>query len=195
MALPAKKRLSYTDYLRLEQETGIRHEFLDGEVVAMAGGTLRHSRLKTNLTVDVSVALGDGPCQAYDADAKIRIAESGLSTYPDLSVICGDPVRDGMDKHAANNPTALFEVLGTGTEAWDRGGKRLHYRKLESLQEYVLVDHREPRVEVYTRTGPDVWEHRVFEAGQQARLTSIGIALSVDRLYRNLPPPPENDAG
>ena len=187
MALPAKKRLSYTDYLRLEQETGIRHEFLDGEVVAMAGGTLRHARLKTNLTIAVGVALGDGPCQAYDSDAKIRIAESGLSTYPDLSVICGELARDGMDKHAANNPTALFEVLSDGTEAWDRGGKRLHYRKLASLQEYVLIDHREPRIEVYTRAGPDVWEHRVFETGQQARLSSIGIELPVDRLYRNLP--------
>lgn len=194
MAVPAKTRLTYAEYLQLERETGLRHEFLGGLVYAMAGGTIRRSRLKLNLAVAVDTALGDGPCLAYDSDLKVRIDAEDASVYPDLTVICGDPERATGDRYSATNPTVVFEVLSDSTEAWDRGGKRLQYAKLPNLKEYVLVDHRQPRVEVYTRTAPDVWEHRVFEAGQHAKLSSIGVQLPVDRRYRNLPPPAEDPA-
>ncbi len=110
MAETPRGRLSYADYLALEQETGVRHEFLDGDAVAMAGGTPRHSKLKLHLGGLAFAGLGDHPCQAYDSDLKIRVPATGLATYPDLSVICGPLAHDTEDRNAVTNPTVLFEV-------------------------------------------------------------------------------------
>ncbi|MEZ4239346.1 MAG: Uma2 family endonuclease [Myxococcota bacterium] len=130
--------LSYAAYLALEAETGVRHEYLDGEAWAMAGGTVRHAKLKTNLTADLSVALGDGPCQAYDSDLKLRMLETGLATYADLAVICGPVARHPDDRHAATNPTVVFEVLSPSTEGGTAEGSSGTSGQAASLRHYVL---------------------------------------------------------
>lgn len=187
MAEPARKRLTYDEYLALERETDIRHQFLDGQVWAMAGGTLRHSRIKVNLAVVFGTALKGKPCLPYNSDAKIRIPETGLASYPDLSIICGPPAVDVEDHNAATNPTVLVEVLSKDTEAWDRGGKFLHYRRLASLQHYQLVSQDASRIELFTRMDDGTWRLSEHGPGQRVDLPAIDVAIEVDAVFSDLP--------
>jgi len=187
MAEPARKPLTYDEYLAIERETDIRHQFLDGEVWAMAGGTLRHSAIKTNLAVVFGTVLKGKPCRPYDSDAKIRIPETGLATYPDLAIICGPLMVDGEDHNAATNPTVLVEVLSKDTEAWDRGGKFLHYRRLDSLQHTLLVSQDAARIELFTRMDDGTWRLSEHGPGQKVDLPAVGISLDVDAVFSDLP--------
>lgn len=190
MALAARKlKLSYQDYLEIERQTDTRHEFLDGEVFAMAGGTLRHSATKANLLGQFYVGLrGRAPCRTYDSDTKIRVPATGLATYPDLAIICGQPEVDAEDPNAATNPTLLAEVLSPSTEAWDRGGKFDHYQQLPSLQHYLLLDPRKPLLQHFERQADGSWRLTTHRAG--GSLTVLGVTLSVDELYADLPEDP-----
>lgn len=181
--------LSYAEYLELERSTDIRHEFLRGEAWAMAGGTPRHSAIKSNLLFAVALTLRSGPCRVYDSDLKVRIPETGLATYPDLSLICGPLLRDGEDPNAATNPTVLFEVLSPSREAWDRGGKFHHYQRLPGLRQYVLIGDDPPLVEVFSRGTDGGWLLRSYRPGERFELdlTEGRVELSVDELYRELP--------
>ncbi|MFO0745318.1 MAG: Uma2 family endonuclease [Myxococcota bacterium] len=179
--------MTYAEYLALERESGERYQFLAGEVFMMAGGTLRHSKIKLNLATAINAALGAGPCQAYDADAKIRVVATGLATYPDLSVICGRPERHPEDENAATNPTLVAEVLSPTTEAWDRGGKFHQLRQIPSLRHYLLVTVEEARVEHFERADDGTWTFREYGPGQAMTLSGLGVTLAIDELYRNLP--------
>lgn len=188
MAEAARKvGLSYADYLAIERETDIRHEFLDGEVFAMAGGTPRHSKLKTNLTMLMGNALGSGPCQPYDSDLKIRVPATGLATYPDLAIICGPLQLDEEDPNAVANPTLLLEVLSPSTAAWDRGDKFAHVEQLPSLKHYVLVSQDSPSIEHYARQDDGSWRYTRHLAGGEVHFADLGVRLPVDAVYKNLP--------
>ena len=187
MGAAERLKLSYQDYLALERESDQRYEYLAGEAWAMAGGTPRHSGLKVNATIVVGSALGGGPCRVYDSDLKVRVAATGLATYPDLTVVCGGLERHPEDPNAITNPTLVFEVLSSTTERWDRGDKFLHFQRIPSLKQFVLVGQDEPRIEVYTRAQHGTWTYRVYAAGERVPLTSVGMELEVDALYRNLP--------
>lgn len=182
------KYITYEDYLRIEAETDIRHEWLDGECWAMSGGSIQHAKVKVNTTVWFSNQLGDGPCQTYDADLKFRVGETGLATYPDLAVICGKPERHPGDRHAQVNPTLLVEVVSPSTEGHDRGLKFAYYRMFASLRYVLWVDPLRPRVDLATRTGDDRWELTSYLPGSLVPLPSLGLELPVDALFRNVPP-------
>ena len=182
-----KLHLSYDDYLALERETDLRHEYLDGEAWAMAGGTPRHAVVKSNLTGLLWNRLRGRPCRAVDADLKIAIPDTGLYTYPDLSVICGALERSAQDRNAVVNPTVLFEVLSPSTEGWDRGGKFAHYRRIPTLQHFVLVSVDLSRVELYTRTPDGRWLLSEHGPGDEVPLSAVDIAFPVDALYEGLP--------
>lgn len=192
MAEPAARRLTYAEYLALERAEDARYEFLDGHVVAMSGGTPRHAKVKANVTAAFTVALGDGPCQAYDSDLKIRVLATGLATYPDLAVVCGDLERHPDDANAVTNPRLLVEVLSPSTQAWDRGEKFLHYRRVASLTDVVFVEPDGQRVEHYQREDDGSWRFR--EHSGDAVLEVLGVSLAIGAFFRNLPaepsPPP-----
>lgn len=174
--------MSYDDYLALERATGVRHEWLDGQVYAMAGGTLTHAELAAAVLRELgNLALLCG-CRAFSSDAKVRVLATELATYPDASMVCGPIATDPTDRHAMTNPALLVEVLSENTEKYDRGEKFAHYRRLASLKDYVLVSQHTRRIEVYSREG-DHWALRVAEAGGSAPLTALDGALSVDRVY------------
>jgi Uma2 family endonuclease len=185
MSLPLLRPMDYRAYLALEREVDRRHEFLDGEVRAMSGGSLRHSALKANLTAVVGTGLRGGSCRTYDADARLRTVETGLATYADLAVVCGPVVTHPEDPNAFTNPTALFEVLSPSTEAWDRGGKFIHAQQIPSLRYYVLLSQAEPRIEVYERH-PDGWRYTTATEGD-VRLAHLGLTLPVPLVYAELP--------
>jgi len=193
MAVAARKhRLTYAEYLALERETDLKHEFLDGEAWAMAGGTPRHAALQNNVSTLLRVGLASRPCRPYASDLKVRVLDTGLATYPDVAVICGAPERDPEDRNAATNPVLLVEVLSDSTEAWDRGGKFAHYRRIPSLRHYVLVSQDPVRIEHFLRQVDGTWVLREHGSGDTVALDDLGVSLDVNAVYADLPEePPE----
>lgn len=184
-------QLSWDEYLKLEQETGERHELLNGEAWAMAGGTGPHSDIKVNVAAFFRAALRGRPCRPRDSDFRVYIPETGLATYPDLSVFCGTVLTQPGQPASGTNPTLLVEVLSESTEAWDRGGKFAHYRQIPSLRYYLLVNQDPRRVELYTRNEDGSWTLTVHEAGAQVPLPALGVVMPVDELYEDLLPEQE----
>lgn len=177
--------MTYSEYLTAEAKSDVRHEFLDGAVWAMAGGTPEHSALAAAVISELSAALRGRPCRVYSSDLRVRVLTTGLSTYPDVSVVCGhlEPAPDDVD--AIVNPVVVVEVLSDTTEAYDRGTKAAHYRRIPSLREYVLVSQREPLIEVQRRTEGGRWELLEARTGETLELGSLGVRLEVDAVYAN----------
>src|SRR2546423_4510369 len=132
-------RLSETDYLRLERAAEARSEYFDGEMFAMAGGTRAHSLIATNLARELSNQLKAGDCIVYNTDLRIKVEPTGLITYPDLSVVCGEQRFLDQQQDTLLNPVLIVEVLSNASEAYDRGKKFEHYREITTLREYLLV--------------------------------------------------------
>jgi len=177
---------TYAEYLALEASSNVKHEFLGGQIYAMAGGTPEHAALAAAVIGLLFPQLRDRGCRAYDADLRIR-TRSGLATYPDVTVICGPTERDELDPQAVTNPALIIEVLSRSTEEYDAGDKFEHYKTLPSLRQYVLVSHREPSIEVWT-LGEGGWLRTIHRAGETADL-SIGVRLDVRELFETASEP------
>ena len=171
------------EYVRLEEESTVRHEFVGGRIYAMAGGTPEHSALKVAMILRLGRAVEGGRCRVYDSDLRIRVRKTGLCTYPDASVICGPREVDPEDKNTVTNPTLVVEVTSGSTEEYDRSEKFEHCRDIASLGEYVLVSHRERAIEVRRREADGVWTVTIARAGERAELRTIGCTIEVGRLY------------
>ena len=175
--------MSYDDYLALERTSETKHEYVNGQMYAMAGGTPEHGRLATRLAWLVQRGLEGRPCDAFSSDVRVRIVATGRSTYPDLSVVCNALKNASDDRDAIVNPTLLAEVLSDSTEASDRGEKWAHYQLIPSLREYVLVSQHERRVEVFRRAD-EGWTYTAYHEGE-LELRSLGVTLSIEALYHD----------
>jgi len=188
MSTPAHRvRYTYAEYLTVERYSNIKHEFLDGQIYAMGGGTPEHAALIAAIPAVLHARLRGGNCHVYASELRVRTA-SGLSTYPDVTVVCGPSERFRDDHDAITNPALIIEVLSRSTEDYDRGDKFEHYKTLASLQQYVLVSQHEHAVEVWTRRAGDVWTSATFHDGEVAQL-SIGAQLDVRELYETAAEP------
>ncbi|WP_437972569.1 Uma2 family endonuclease [Sorangium sp. So ce260] len=184
MNAPARKlSCTYAEYLEQERASPTKHEFLGGEIFAMAGGTPEHARLAARVTVALGAQLTRRPCDVFSSDLRVRVLATGLATYPDVSVVCGQLARDPEDKDAVVNPLVLIEVLSDSSEAYDRGEKFAHYRRIPSLREYVLVSQAHRRIEVFRRNEDSSWTLHEAGPGERVRLASIDGALDVDEIY------------
>jgi len=173
------------DYVRVEDESILKHELHDGQIRAMSGGTREHSRLAAVLIQALSNQLEDRPCTVYTSDLRVRVVASGLITYPDLSIACEDTQLDTEDPLAQLNPTVLVEVTSTSTETYDRTTKYEHYKLIPTLREYVIVSHREHRIEVFRRAADGTWSRaESCGDGERVTLTSIGCTIDVSAVYR-----------
>jgi Uma2 family endonuclease len=177
--------LTYSEYLALEARTGEKYEWLDGVVHARAGGTPTHAKLAAAMIGELGAALVGKPCDIFSSDLKIRVLATGLATYPDAAVVCSKRELDPEDPNAVVNPALLVEVLSDATEAYDRGEKFAHYRRIPSLREYVLVSQRERRIEVYRRNERGAFELFEAGAGEELGIVTTGGKLSVDAVYRD----------
>lgn len=175
--------MTYAEYLAAEAAAAVRHEYLNGDVWEMAGGTIAHGAIAAAIAGDLRLGLRDKPCRTFSSDVRIRVTDTGLTTYPDLSVVCGRIETAADDPEAITNPIVLVEVLSDSTEAYDRGAKFAHYRLVSSLREYVLVSQSEPRIEVYRRLQGGRWELLEARAGESIALESVGIRLDIDAVY------------
>ena len=185
MGLPQRvARLTPTEYLKIERASEFRHEFVNGEMFAMAGGSPQHSAIKVNLSREVSTRLKGRPCTAFDSDLRIQVSPTGLYTYPDLSVVCGELEFDDDQQDTVLNPTLLVEVLSGSTEAYDRGEKFAHYRQIASLREYVLISQKSPLVERYLRNPDDTWTlTAVIGLEASIHLLTIDLTLPLAEVY------------
>jgi Uma2 family endonuclease len=185
MALPAHTTDYYTveQYLELERQTGHKYEYENGEVFAMAGGTIRHSLLATNVASELRQFLKNKGCKAYSSDLKIAINEEKYR-YADASVICGPVESYEENSEAAKNPVLIVEVLSDSTAAYDRGEKFRKYRQIATFQEYVLIEQQFPLVEVFYKSENDMWQYRAYESlDQMVRLSSIDAEISISEIY------------
>ena len=182
---PARK-LTFAEYLEQERTSDVKHEFVNGEIFAMAGGTIEHGRLASKVNAALRTQLLGRPCEVYSAEVRVRVLATGLATYPDMSVVCGRLERDPADANTIVNPVVLVEVLSDSTEGYDRGEKFAHYQHLPSLKEYVLVSQHGPRIEVFRRNDDGKsWTLHIAQAGESVSLSSIGCDLAVDDMYAN----------
>ena len=184
MFVPARQRLSPYEYFEIEAESSVKHEYLEGLVWAMAGGTPNHSAIATRILSLLDRQLEGRPCQVFDSNLRITVVTTGLRTYPDGSVICGlerDP--EDHTRTSVTNPKVLIEVLSPSTEVYDRGEKLDNYKKIVALQEVVLVAQSERLIEVWRRNG-EVWARHEVRAGA-AKIESVGCELLLDEVYRS----------
>ena len=168
------------EYFEWEEQQAVRHEYFDGDVFAMAGGSLIHADIAVNFISALRSQLPKG-CKARNSDAKVGISEKGPFTYPDVSVSCDD--RDRNAKQFIQFPRVIIEVLSPSTEAYDRGGKFALYRRLESLQDYVLVSSETMSVEVFRRLDSGNWEYAVYGEGDRVPLQSLGLEIAIEEIY------------
>ena len=184
VALPDRILMSYEEYLAWEPTQEMRHEFWDGEVVAMAGSTRNHNRISVNFLKVLDNALADRPCEVYISDIKVQIQPRRKYFYPDVVVTCDE--RDRNEALVVAYPCLLIEVLSPSTEASDRGFKFSQYRKFETLQEYVLVQVDQPIVEVFQRNDLGQWVFFEYELGDRIFLKSVNVEITVSDLYRQI---------
>jgi len=177
---------TYEAYLEHESGSNVKHEFLDGEIYAMAGGSRQHAALAVAVSAALYQQLRGKPCVVHSSDLKVRVTATGLATYPDVTVICGPPEEDRLSRHVVLNPTFVVEVTSPSTEEWDRGEKLDHYKQIPGLQGCLLVSHREASLEVVHRERDGSWLSRVAGPGETLSVPSLGCVLSVDDLYRDL---------
>jgi Uma2 family endonuclease len=177
-------RYTYQDYVWLEEESSTRHEFLAGEIVAMAGGTPEHAAMAAEVIRQLGDRLLGGPCRVFTSDLGVRVMATGLATYPDASVVCGSPERDPEKKTNVTNPRLLVEVTSDSTEAYDRGEKLEHYKQIPSLEAVVIISHREPRAEVWSRSrGSREWSGEAAGKGETAFVEALNCGLDVDAIW------------
>jgi Uma2 family endonuclease len=187
MGLAARQRFTFDEYLQLEEIAEVKHEFLEGQVWAMAGGSPEHAAVIGNITTLLNVQLRGQRCRVFTTELRVRVKATGLGTYPDVTVVCGRLERDPEDRsgHTVINPRVIVEVLSPSTEAYDRGEKLSHYQAIPSLEEIVLVAHDAQEVEIVRRQADGTWTRHPAGAGQAARLTSLACELAVAEVYRD----------
>ena len=176
--------VSVEEYLAMEEVAETRHEYMNGEVRMMSGGTANHSRLIFSVASALHTGLADASCEGFSSETRVRNPR-GNYFYPDVSVAC-DPIFT-ENQTTLLNPVLVVEVLSPTTESYDRGVKFDEYATIPSLTEIVFVSQDLVRVERYTRSGSG-WLLEVFLAGDE--FTAAGVALRVDDLYRRVRPQP-----
>ena len=182
-----RRRLTEHEYLVLERAGEVKHEYVGGEMVAMAGGSPRHNAICGNVVGVLRDLLRDRPCLVLPSDQRVQVEGTGLYTYPDVSVVCGRPRFSPKDDHTLLNPVLIVEVLSESTEAYDRGAKFAHYRRLQSLQEYIVVTAGEERIEHFCRQDGGTWLlTEVSGVDAAVELPVLGVSLPLAEVYAKL---------
>jgi len=158
MGAAEKVLASIVDYLEFEDQSEAKHEYHDGYIVNMAGGTWNHGVISASVLASLSAGLAQKPCTPASSDVKVLAESANHYFYPDALVICGKPEFDGNRKDIVKNPTLIVEVLSDSTESYDRGGKFQVYRSIPSLKEYVLVSQQTAHIEAFFKNAQGIWQ-------------------------------------
>jgi Uma2 family endonuclease len=188
MLTPKEKHL-YTpeEYLILEEKAQYKSEYHQGEIVAMAGASLEHNRIAGNVYAALHNALRATPCDVFMSDLRVLIASENRYTYPDVMVICGEPQFAEGRTDTITNPKFIVEVLSESTVGRDRGDKFYAYWRLDTFEEYVLIDQYRVRVEYFRRVDETLWELRVYTKIEQSlNLPSLRVEIPLSEIYRGV---------
>lgn len=178
-------RYTYADYVGVEQISDTRHEFYDGEIYAMAGGTEEHAALSAELVWQLATAVRERSCRVYTSDLRVYVETMGFATFPDASVICGPPIlHPPGPESTVLNPLVLVEVTSNSSEDYDRGFKLEAYQTIPSLEDYIVVSHSERRVTVHHRDPGGEWTTTAATSGGTVEVRSLATELVVDEIYR-----------
>jgi len=185
MTAHARQRLTAAEYLALERAADTKSEFFDGEMFAMSGASLPHNRITINVVLSLGMQLRGRPCEVLSTDMRLKVDPTGLYTYPDVLVVCGEAQLEDEHHDTLLNPTLIIEVLSPSTEAYDRGEKFAQYQRLASLQEYVLIAQDRHRVERFARqaTGNDWLLTSASDLNGRLHLASIDCDLALADVY------------
>ena len=193
--LQQKLYLTPQEYLDYEREAETKSEYYNGEIYAMAGATREHSLIVTNTVLSLGTRLRGRRCEIYAADMRVKVSPTGLYTYPDVVVVCGLPRFDDAHKDTLPNPTLIVEVLSESTEAYDRTGKFEHYRKLESLTDYLLISQERAWIEHRARQSEIKWLIGFYMGMETVvPVPSIDCELRLSDVYDKIDWPDESSA-
>jgi Uma2 family endonuclease len=187
MTAQQAQRMHVQDYLALDRQSAVKHEYIDGTIVAMAGGSARHNIITTNIAATLHTQVRQRPCTVYSSDMRVSIAQHGFYTYPDVTVVCGQSDYEDSREDTLRNPTLIVEVLSPSTESYDRGKKSQYYRTIASLQEYVLVAQDAFHVEHFTRHSAYQWLFvESVEPEDVLHFTSINCMITLKDIYEKI---------
>ncbi len=184
MSTAPSQFLTPEQYLAIERKAATRSEYFRGEMFAMSGARWRHNLIKDNFAGETRSQLKNGPCRVVTSDQRVKIPATGLYTYPDIVVVCGEPQFEDRTLDTLLNPTVIVEVLSESTENYDRVTKFKHYRQLASVREYVLVSQDQALLERYTRQPDDNWLIRFFsDLTATFEFCSIPVSVPLSEIY------------
>jgi Uma2 family endonuclease len=182
-----RRKLTIEEYLKWESANVDKHEYYQGEVFAMSGGKISHNIISANLLVSLGVRLRGKSCRPFNSDQRIHIPENTLFTYPDISVVCGDPVTLNNDQWNILNPSVLMEVLSPSTSRYDRSDKFKLYRDIPTLKEYILVDSQTIRIEAFRINEGGLWELVEYEnADGSLHLSALNMYIPLTEIYEGV---------
>lgn len=178
------KKLTPEEYLDIERNAECKSEYYNGEMFALAGASYVHNRITRNISKALGLQLKGTKCEEFQSDLKIKEKISGLFTYPDIVVICGEPEFYDEEKDVVVNPTVIMEVLSKSTETYDRGFKFELYRRINTLKHYFMVSQDKISIEYYSRNDDDSWILKEFkDLNQNIEMKSIGCILELKDVY------------
>ncbi len=186
--MEAKKldNFSIKEYLDLEIETNEKHEFLDGSIYSLAGGTINHGRISGNIFAELHVNLKGSKCNPINSDVKVYVESVNSFFYPDAMVICDEIETSSKDSNSITNPKVIIEVLSKSTASYDRGDKFFLYRQLESLEEYILIDQYKAQIDIHKRKG-DLWKiTRVSGIENELEIEVLETKIKLSEIYDNV---------
>lgn len=190
--MPPLAQQTYTaaEYLRLERSAGHKSEFVNGRIHAMTGASRAHNLIAGNIFGEIRARLRGRPCEVYVNDMRVKVRQTGLYTYPDVAAVCGEPQFEDDAVDTLLNPSVIVEVLSDSTEKYDRGTKFSHYRRLESLREYILISQDGPSVEKFVRAN-ELWTlEEISGHGAVLTIESLDCSVSLADIYDRVEFPP-----
>jgi Uma2 family endonuclease len=187
MAAAAREYLTPDEYLALERRAETKHEYLDGVLIAMVGGSPAHSQIAMGAGVALANKLSDRPCNVYNSDLKVGTARRRAYAYPDVTVVCGTPQFGEAERDVLLNPLVIVEVLSPSTEQYDRTRKFLQYQRIPSFAEYLLISQAAPRIELCSRQSDGFWEWSIAEGLDAAiAIPALDCTIALADVYRNV---------
>ncbi|KPV52470.1 hypothetical protein SE17_15340 [Kouleothrix aurantiaca] len=187
MTAQPKAAISEPEYLAFERGSAQKHEYYRGRVYAMTGAKEAHNLIAGNTLATLHAQLRRTPCRVYPSDMRVKVLRTGLNTYPDVVVVCGQPQFTDDVRDTLLNPTVIVEVLSESTERYDRGLKFENYRAIDTLQDYLLIAQDHHHIEQYTRQPNGKWQ--LTEANnleESIRLDSINCTLALADIYEKV---------
>lgn len=179
----ARKLMTESEYLEMERNSDVKHEYYQGEIFAMAGAKRAHNAISVNILIEIGTQLKDRPCIVFGPDMRVQVSSNGLYTYPDIVAVCGEEKYLDKNEDTLLNPSLVIEVLSESTENYDRGKKFALYRGLESLKEYVLVSSEYRKVEIFRKNTMGQWVLSDVNENEPVVLESVDCGLLLNDIY------------